>query len=238
MKKEKHLLFTFDYELFLGERSGNVIDSVIEPTQHILNLLEEYNIKAIFFVDTTWLIKLKELSENCPACKNKLQLISSQIINIVKQGHDVFPHLHPHWMDAVYDPQKDEFNLQNITHYRINQLNQEEINKVFDSSIAILRDIIHFDFPEYKIELSFLRKKGLWIHCKNIEALKFCKQYNIENNYFYHQNDDVVLTSNGYFWTYPGKKLTEYSIAVLPELKKFEDIQTCFGICTDFVLNY
>ena len=94
------------------------------------------------------------------------------------------------------------------------------------------------DFPEYKIELSFLRKKGLWIHCKNIEALKFCKQYNIENNYFYHQNDDVVLTSNGYFWTYPGKKLTEYSIAVLPELKKFEDIQTCFGICTDFVLNY
>ncbi len=151
MKKEKHLLFTFDYELFLGERSGNVIDSVIEPTQHILNLLEEYNIKAIFFVDTTWLIKLKELSENCPACKNKLQLISSQIINIIKQGHDVFPHLHPHWMDAIYDPQKDEFNLQNITHYRINQLNQEEIKNIFDSSIAILKEIIHYDFPDYKI---------------------------------------------------------------------------------------
>jgi len=151
MKKEKHLLFTFDYELFLGERSGNVIDSVIEPTQHILNLLEEYNIKAIFFVDTTWLIKLKELSENCPACKNKLQLISSQIINIIKQGHDVFPHLHPHWMDAVYDPKKDEFNLQDITHYRINQLNQEEIKNIFDSSIAILQEIIHSDFPNYKI---------------------------------------------------------------------------------------
>ena len=53
MKKEKHLLFTFDYELFLGERSGNVLDSVINPTQDILNLLEEYNIKAIFFVDTS-----------------------------------------------------------------------------------------------------------------------------------------------------------------------------------------
>ena len=151
MKKEKHLLFTFDYELFLGERSGNVLDSVINPTQDILNLLEEYNIKAIFFVDTTWLIKLKELSETYPACKNKLQLISSQIINIVKQGHDVFPHLHPHWMDAIYDPQKDEFNLQNITHYRINQLNQEEIKNIFDSSIAILKEIIHYDFPDYKI---------------------------------------------------------------------------------------
>jgi glycosyltransferase involved in cell wall biosynthesis/peptidoglycan/xylan/chitin deacetylase (PgdA/CDA1 family) len=151
MKKEKHLLFTFDYELFLGERSGNVLDSVINPTQEILNLLEEYNIKAIFFVDTTWLIKLKELSETYPACKNKLQLIYSQIINIVKQGHDVFPHLHPHWIDAIYNPQKDEFNLQNITHYRINQLNQEEIKNVFDSSIAILKEIIHYDFPDYKI---------------------------------------------------------------------------------------
>ncbi|MFN6090926.1 MAG: glycosyltransferase, partial [Bacteroidota bacterium] len=52
---------------------------------------------------------------------------------------------------AIYNPQKDEFNLQNITHYRINQLNQEEINNIFDSSIAIIKEIIHYDFPNYKI---------------------------------------------------------------------------------------
>ena len=60
MKIEKTLLFTFDYELFLGKRSGNVLDSVITPTQEVLNILNEYSIRAIFFVDTTWLIKLKE----------------------------------------------------------------------------------------------------------------------------------------------------------------------------------
>jgi len=75
MKKEKTLLFTFDYELFLGERSGDVIESVITPTQDVLNILDEYKIKAIFFVDTTWLIKLKELSTIYPACKKKLQHI-------------------------------------------------------------------------------------------------------------------------------------------------------------------
>jgi peptidoglycan/xylan/chitin deacetylase (PgdA/CDA1 family) len=150
MKSEKTLLFTFDYELFLGKRSGNVLESVITPTQEVLSILDEFNIKSIFFVDTTWLIKLKELSDIHPACQNKLKLISSQLINIVKEGHDVFPHLHPHWMDAIYDPEKDEFNLNNIAKYRINQLSKEEREKLFDESIAILKQIIHPHVPEYK----------------------------------------------------------------------------------------
>ncbi len=151
MKIEKTLLFTFDYELFLGKRSGSVLESVITPTQDVLSILDEYKIKAIFFVDTTWLIKLKELSEIYPACKNKLKLISSQLINIVKEGHDVFPHLHPHWKDAVYNIEKDEFNLNNIAKYRINQLSKDEREKLFDESIEILKQIIHPDLPEYEI---------------------------------------------------------------------------------------
>ncbi len=151
MKNEKTLLFTFDYELFLGKRSSNVLESVITPTQEVLSILDEYKIKAIFFVDTTWLIKLKELSAIHPACQNNLKLISSQLINIVKEGHDVFPHLHPHWMDAIYEPEKDEFNLNNIAKYRINQLSKEEREKLFDESIAILKQIIHPDLPNYKI---------------------------------------------------------------------------------------
>jgi peptidoglycan/xylan/chitin deacetylase (PgdA/CDA1 family) len=151
MKIEKTLLFTFDYELFLGKRSGNVLESVITPTQEVLNILNEYAIRAIFFVDTTWLIKLKELARQHPKCANKLNLISSQLLNIIEEGHDVFPHLHPHWMDAVYNPDTDEFNLQNLNRYRINQLNDADREKLFDESITVLKDIINVDFPDYKI---------------------------------------------------------------------------------------
>jgi len=94
------------------------------------------------------------------------------------------------------------------------------------------------DMPQYKINSEFLLKNGLWIHCKNIEALEFCKENCIENNYFYHQIDDVTLTSNGLLWTYPGKILTKWSIAVLPEMKKFEKINSAYGICTDYINNY
>ncbi len=57
-------------------------------------------------------------------------------------------------------------------------------------------------------------------------------------HFFWHQDDDVTLTSRGYFWTYPGKSLTTKSIAVLPEISEGDNFNKCAGICTDFVLAY
>jgi len=92
------------------------------------------------------------------------------------------------------------------------------------------------DNAQYKIDYSYLLNSNLWIHCKNIEALEFLKDVKNPNNYFWHQEDDVTLTSNGFLWTYPNKSLTKYSIAVIkgsetPNLN-------CFGVCSDFVSNF
>lgn len=70
----------------------------------------------------------------------------------MKEGHDVFPHLHPHWMDAIYNTDKDEFNLNNIAKYRVGQLSKEESEKLFDDSIAILKQIINPELPDYRIK--------------------------------------------------------------------------------------
>lgn len=98
------------------------------------------------------------------------------------------------------------------------------------------------DKPTYIIDINWLfdRITKLWIHCKNIESLLFFNEYEHEFNYFYHQNDDVVLTNMNYFWTYPGKKLTNKSIAVLPEITNYSNIEllSCYGICSDFINNY
>jgi hypothetical protein len=108
-----------------------------------------------------------------------------------------------------------------------------EVDLWFDNGIYL-----GHDNPQYKIDIEFLYKKNLWIHCKNIEALDFCKNHKIKNNYFYHQNDDVTLTSNGFLWTNPGQKLTKYSIAVMPEIKTFNEINISYAICSDFVKKY
>lgn len=96
------------------------------------------------------------------------------------------------------------------------------------------------DSPVYETSLDwiFSNKLKLWLHCKNIDALEFLKNTNSKLNYFWHQNDDVTITSLGYFWTYPGKKLTKNSICVLPELLKSENINISAGICSDFISLY
>jgi hypothetical protein len=95
------------------------------------------------------------------------------------------------------------------------------------------------DSPISKIDLKWIldRCDKLWIHIKNIECLEYFKPFD-EINYFWHQTDDVTLTSKGFFWTYPGKMLTRYSIAVLPEMEKFENVDIAYGICSDYIYKY
>lgn len=98
------------------------------------------------------------------------------------------------------------------------------------------------DEPQYGIILSdfwLQQKNRIWWHCKNIEALEFCKdmgKYRI-SNFFWHQEDDYTITSNGFIWAYPGKKLNKYSIAVMPELNN-DNIKGCFGVCSDYIEKY
>ena len=91
------------------------------------------------------------------------------------------------------------------------------------------------DKPQYEIELDYLRNKKLWCHAKNIEALNLMLDDDI--HCFWHQEDDVTLTSCGFIWTSPGKKLTEKSICVLPE-KIGEIPKDCIGICSDYIERY
>lgn len=96
------------------------------------------------------------------------------------------------------------------------------------------------DIPQYNINIDFLNKRydKIWIHCKNIDALYYL--INFENlNIFFHDIDDVTLTSSKYMWTYPGKKITEKSIAVMPEtVDKWDGMDKAYGICSDNISKY
>ena len=91
------------------------------------------------------------------------------------------------------------------------------------------------DRPGYRVDTDFLKKKEVWCHAKNIEALK--RLLDLRAHCFFHQNDNVTLTSEGYLWTNPTHQLTEKSICVLPELQAI-NIENCAGICSDYVERY
>jgi hypothetical protein len=92
------------------------------------------------------------------------------------------------------------------------------------------------DGPNFKteVQLSYLKNKKFWCHAKNVEALELMLKNDI--HCFWHQEDDVTITSRGYIWTYPGKKLaTSQAIAVLPELFLEWDTTSAVGICSDYI---
>ena len=94
------------------------------------------------------------------------------------------------------------------------------------------------DNAQYKIDYDYLynRRNNLWIHCKDGDSLMFFNNsiHSCKFNYFYHTDEDYVLTSNGTIWTYPGVKIVnENSVCVLSD-----DYGIAKYICTDYPNRY
>ena len=97
------------------------------------------------------------------------------------------------------------------------------------------------DKPQYSITLQFIESyyRHLWIHCKNYKALSKLLEIDrggVYLNYFWHDKDDVAVTSKGYMWANPGCHI-QNSIAVLPELKN-DDLTDRLGVCSDNIIYY
>jgi hypothetical protein len=94
------------------------------------------------------------------------------------------------------------------------------------------------DKPEYLIDISFLKSDVKFIcHAKTPETLELLLKHNI--HCFFHDTDECVLTSKGFIWTYPGKKLTNMSICVMPEWQNpkldKDFVLKCYGVCSDWI---
>jgi hypothetical protein len=94
------------------------------------------------------------------------------------------------------------------------------------------------DLPTFPIDESFLENDKLWCHSKNHYAMEKML-HNHLIHCFWHENDQLTLTSKRFVWTYMGKNQIANSIAVLPEKFPFREISpNVVGICSDNIKNY
>ena len=92
------------------------------------------------------------------------------------------------------------------------------------------------DQPQYDIDYEFLRQDGIWCHAKNMTSF-----YNMSKDKdihcFSHDQDEVALTTKGYFWSVWGNQLTKKSICVMPPQN--EELPSYIaGVCSDYVEDY
>lgn len=74
-----------------------------------------------------------------------------------------------------------------------------------------------------------------WFHCKNFDALNFFASNNYQFKFFWHQDDDFTITSNGYIWSLPSKSYGPNSIVVDSPLEGGPYPDDLAGICSDWV---
>jgi hypothetical protein len=100
------------------------------------------------------------------------------------------------------------------------------------------------DAPTHPVTDEFVTQPNLWVHAKNFEACEALSQLFVTYpylNFFWHENDARVLTSQAYWWTTHVETLPRNSIAVMPEWSvPVCELTRCldwriFGICTDWV---
>lgn len=117
------------------------------------------------------------------------------------------------------------------------------LQKGFDVEIDIryidYKLMLGHDQGKYQISLDWIneRRNNLWVHCKDKYSIEYLNSESSEINYFFHNDDDLTITSKGFLWVFPGMQPVKNSIAVMPELYN-DDIMQCIGVCSDFINNY
>ena len=205
MEETKHILLTFDYELFLGQRSGDVEHCMVRPTHLLQEVFAKHEIRrAIFFVDTTYLAALKRGSD--PIFDKDYEQIRGNISFLLENGHYVFPHIHPHWLDAKHE--NGEWALTELSKYAFKNCTPAEQAEVWQSSMDILMD---FGVSEFH-EINGFRAGG-WCIQPFTDFKPFFEKHGIQY--------DFTVMPHAYSWT--DAQQYDYTNAPSTSPYRFED---------------
>ena len=166
------VMISLDYELF-GDGTGDVQREQIVPTQHLKNIASLYNVKlTILFEYGQYLAyeKYSTVNQNF-AIQNKL--IENQLIDFVKDGHDVQFHFHAQWHNAVYNQKTEEFEL-NLEYVDFTAMDYKDMTSILYQGKKFLEDLLKPIKNDYQC-IGF--RSGSWAvkdEEKLYKALKEC----------------------------------------------------------------
>lgn len=206
------VLLTLDYEMCNGLDSGTVQNCLITPTEELLKIIDKYNFKATFFIDTCFLIRLRQLKDNHVELERDWNLITQQISKLATEGHDIELHLHPNWYNATYVGGRWNSVMDD---YKLSDMTSEEVDSMFSQGIKLLesltkKKVVAFRAGAYCIQTlknypDLYRKYGIKIdssvnryHSVKTEKWEWFDYTTIPSKYQYFFSSDVcVEDSNG-----------------------------------------
>jgi hypothetical protein len=95
---------TADYEIYLGRNLLPVDQVLFEPTRKLLEVWDEFGIRATLFPDICSVWRHRELG-----LTDYADAFEKQIREAARAGHDVQLHLHPEWLSATHEDDAWQF---------------------------------------------------------------------------------------------------------------------------------
>jgi hypothetical protein len=153
------LLLTLDYEL-PAHRPPDVMQYIINPTEALLDVCGSFGAKLTIMVEIGELWAFENATNWCFAeylGYDAAERIRSQLVQAIKQGHDVQLHLHPQWLNAKWEQGRWKVDY---SKYRIPDLDYHELVNVFRCGKEYLENLLSCYCDDYSC-IGF--RSGNWI---------------------------------------------------------------------------
>lgn len=142
-------VFTLDYEIY-GNGKGNLRELVLEPTQRLSELFEQFHAPFVVFAEALEFARMQEVRSD-----PDIDAIGPQLRKLSAAGHEIALHLHPWWANARYDAGQWQLDW---SERNICTLPAERIDAIVADAIAYLRGALQD--PQF-VPRSF--RAGLWL---------------------------------------------------------------------------
>jgi hypothetical protein len=141
-----NVIFTLDYEIH-GNGEGCPLELMVEPTDRLLRLFDEYGAKLTIMADMAEILKFKEFADRNGRDDFHYRDIVAQLQNAVRGGHDVQLHLHASYFNATHDGQKW---VQDWSEYDFAGLRLERLDEIVRLGKTTLESLLQPVNPDYR----------------------------------------------------------------------------------------
>jgi hypothetical protein len=139
-------IFTLDYEIH-GNGTGNPLALMVEPTERLLQLFDQYGAKLTIMADIGELFKFKQYFEDKGRDDYHYEAITKQLCDAVRRGHDVQLHIHSSYFNANHDK---GYWVQDWSEYDFARLKYERMEEMVRQGKQFLETLLQPVDSNYK----------------------------------------------------------------------------------------
>ena len=141
-----NLLLSYDYEIFFKDNISTCIESLIQPTYKILEIMNSHKVNSTFFIDAGYLLSMDRY-KSINRIEKELNETIGQINAIERCGHEIGFHVHSHWEDTKWIDDNWKFDMKR---FKLSDFHMNDAQKIFTKYYNHLNSLTKTDIKSFR----------------------------------------------------------------------------------------